>query len=494
MEAGARPHIPIYRSSASSVSQISQFCTRTPADPWPAMKRLMRPEAESQFSVQLRSTFSLVALCCIAVAALQHSAPSLTVALASGGAATLVLRKPSGEVITTDGTDVLDADYFPWNKDLRDHFAADQEAKAAEVADKEKEDAAAQRAAAKKWVPSLGFYVDKGKEHGHASTATRPQRRSPTNARTSLTFTSGLSAVLDSALDDRDTPREEALRLHALLAHSTSKHVERFMKAFKQEARHTGTEATEEYLASMLDRDKKRRHMLSQAKQLPYKYQGHEQWSKTPNFSTKGYWPLVGDPGDIKMFKLGVRPLALDKSLVKSPNFNIKGYWPLDANTHKLAGRNVAVNRWPIGEEHPMPEQVQGDNVMSLNYWSNFLDTGSTGPEPHRAPAARPPLPSPPMQLPLPTHPCLRASETSHHVLARIAGRMGLCVEGEKDLSMSRSRTQGRGHLAQVVGYTQPQTHRIRLGASGVGLRVHGGGGRGAGRHADQVDAALSTQ
>ena len=460
------------------------------------MERLLpRPAAAAcHISVPLRSTFSLAALCCIAVAALQHSAPSLTVALASEGAATL--SASGGEVITTDGTDVLDADYFPWNKDLRDHFAADQEAKAAAAAkaaaDKEKEDAAAQRAAAKKWVPSLGFYVDKGK--APRSSATRPQRRSPTNARTSLTSTSGLSAVLDSALYDRHTPREEALRLHALLAHSTSKHVERFMKAFKQEARHTGTEATEEYLASMLDRDKKRRHMLSQAKQLPYKYQGHEQWSKTPNFSAEGYWPLVGDPGDIKMFKLGVRPLALDKTLVKSPNFNIKGYWPLDANTHKLAGRNVAVNRWPIGEEHPMPEQVQGDNVMSLNYWSNFLDTSSTGPAPHRAPAARPPLPSPPMQLPLPTHPCLRASETSHHVLARIAGRMGLCVEGEKDLSMSRSRTQGRGHLAQVVGYTQPQTHRIRLGASGVGLRVHGGGGRGAGRHADQVDAALSTQ
>ena len=277
------------------------------------MERLL----PSHRPARLRVAGAFAALCCVAVAALQLSAPSRTVALASGGAGT------------------------------------------------------------KKWVPSLGFYVDEGKASG--SSATRLQLRSPTNARTYRTSTSGLSAALDSALEERGTPREEALRLHAWLAHLTSKRAKRFMKAFKQEARHTGSEATEEYLASMLRRDKKRHHMLSQARQLAYKYKGHEQWSKTPNFNAKGYWPLVGDPGDTKMLKLGVRPLAFDKTWVKSPNFNVKGYWPLDANTKKMEGQNVAVNSWPIGDEHPMPEQAHSDNVMSLNYWSNFLDSGSTG-------------------------------------------------------------------------------------------------------------------
>ena len=67
------------------------------------------------------------------------------------GIPTLVLLKANGEVITTEGTDVLDADYFPWDKESRDRYAAEREAKAAAAAkaavDKEKEDAAAQRAA-----------------------------------------------------------------------------------------------------------------------------------------------------------------------------------------------------------------------------------------------------------------------------------------------------------------------------------------------------------
>jgi len=247
---------------------------------------------------------------------------------------------------------------------------------------------AVEMASEKRWVPSLGFYVAaprsparKQAPHGSSTARARPSLASGTATRTAA----ATAATLDEALERTDRkPAEEAAHLHALLANASPHYVRRFMKMFKQEGRRTGVEAeaTAQYLSSMLHRDNKRRQVLSQAKQVEYKYKGHEKWSKTPNFNVKGYWPLVGDPGDKKLFKL-MRPdlqfantLNMDKNWHKKANFNVKGYWPLDANTHKLA-QHVTVDRWPAGKEKPMPEQAHSGNVFSLKYWQHFFDTGS---------------------------------------------------------------------------------------------------------------------
>ena len=118
----------------------------------------------------------------------------------------------------------------------------------------------------KKWEPSLGFYVRPQEKHSQSKSASIAQR--------------------------------EAVRLNKLLSRTSPAHQKRFMKAFDKEAKGASAQARleEQKVAAMLaaqqNAQKKRMHMLQQARQIPNHYK--HSWIKSPNFNLKGYWPLIG--------------------------------------------------------------------------------------------------------------------------------------------------------------------------------------------------------
>jgi hypothetical protein len=104
------------------------------------------------------------------------------------------------------------------------------------------------------------------------------------------------------------------------------------------------------------------------------KLESKEAWSKSPNFSTKGYWPLVGDKAGRKLTKLLVN--KEEEAWHKENNFNAKGYWPLNGNEDKLQHLELKVNGWPVQEEREMPEQYSKETVADGGFYKHFFDTG----------------------------------------------------------------------------------------------------------------------
>ena len=88
--------------------------------------------------------------------------------------------------------------------------------------------------------------------------------------------------------------------MNKLLSRTSEAHQERFLKAFDKEAQSAGPQAREEehavaaMLSAQKQAQKKRLHMLKQARQIPNHYK--HSWTKSPNFNLKGYWPLIGSP------------------------------------------------------------------------------------------------------------------------------------------------------------------------------------------------------
>ena len=128
---------------------------------------------------------------------------------------------------------------------------------------------------AKKWEPSLGFFVRRtSAPHNAHSSAQRP--------------------FSDSAI-----AHQEAVHLAGRLSGESPAHQKRFMKAFNKEAEAAGAPARleEHAVAAMLAKQQKaqkmRRHMLRQARQIPDHYK--HAWTKSPNFNLRGYWPLIGE-------------------------------------------------------------------------------------------------------------------------------------------------------------------------------------------------------
>ena len=103
------------------------------------------------------------------------------------------------------------------------------------------------------------------------------------------------------------------------------------------------------------------------------KLESKTSWSKSPNFSTKGYWPLVGDKADRKLTKLLVN--KEEEAWHKGKNFNAKGYWPLNGNEDKLQHLELNVNGWPVHEKE-MPEQYSKETVADGGFYKHFFDTG----------------------------------------------------------------------------------------------------------------------
>jgi len=88
----------------------------------------------------------------------------------------------------------------------------------------------------------------------------------------------------------------------------------------------------------------------------------------------KGYWPLVGDRGDMKLRSL----MRTTDFNTKKLNFNREGYWPLTGNAEKLSQHNINVDKWPFGSEHAMPEQKSDKaGILDPSFYTHFMDTGS---------------------------------------------------------------------------------------------------------------------